>query len=90
MAKYAFVFTKKAEEDLEKIDSAAQKRVLEKIKWFKDNFEYIIPLPLSNKWRGFFKLRVGDWRVIYEIDLSGKLVIFHCVDKRDRIYKNKK
>jgi len=90
MSQYSFILTKEAESDLEKLDSITRKRILEKIKWFRDNFEQIIPLPSTNKWRGFFKLRVGDWRVIYEIDLQRKEIIFHYIDKRDKIYKRQK
>ena len=89
MSQYSFILTKEAESDLEKLDSATRKRILEKIKWFRDNFEQIIPLPLINKWRGFFKLRVGDWRIIYEIELLEQLIIIHYIDRRDKIYKRK-
>jgi len=33
-----------------------------------------------------FRLRVGDYRILYTIDQSKKLVVVFKVDKRERIY----
>lgn len=89
MSEWSFVFAKEAEKDLEHLDSVTRNRVLEKINWLKENFDLITPLPLGGQWRGFFKLRVGDWRIVYEIKISDKLVIVHYIDRRDKIYKRR-
>ena len=52
-----------------------------------ENFENIVSLPLGGAWRGFFKLRVGDWRIIYEADRGNELVIIHAISPRDKVYK---
>lgn len=87
MNEWQFVLTSEAERDLEKLDSSVKKRILEKLKWFRENFNQITPLPLSDKWKGFFKLRVGDWRVVYNTNPINKRITIHCIDKRDKIYK---
>ncbi len=87
MPQWKVKFTIEAKEDLDKLDKQIRRRVVEKILWLRDNFDQILPLPLSNKWQGFFKLRVGDWRVIYEIKDSKKQITIHQIDKRDKIYK---
>ncbi len=89
MQEWQFVFTKEVEMDLRRLDSSTRKRVLEKIKWMQENFNQIIPLPLGSEWRGFFKLRIGDWRVIYEIEALKRLIAIHCIDHRNKIYKRK-
>jgi len=81
-------FTYKAQEDLEKLDDETGERVLNKIVWLKDNFDQIGPLSLSNEWQGFFKLRIGDWRVIYGINENKKITVYK-IGKRDKIYKKK-
>ena len=83
------VFTREAVNDLDKLDGAIRKRVLRKIKRLSKNFERITPLPLSAKWKGFFKLRVGDWRVIYEIEIPKKRIVIHLVDHRRDIYRKR-
>jgi mRNA interferase RelE/StbE len=90
MPEWRFELTKEAEEDLEKLDSSIRDRILEKLKWFRENFEQIIPLPLGGKWRGFFKLRIGDYRVVYEVEKVKKVVTIHYIDRRDKIYKRRK
>lgn len=87
MLAWNVIFTVEAEEDLKKIDRQIQERVIEKIMWLKDNFNQIIPLPLGGKWQHFFKLRIGKWRVIYEVEDLKKQIIIHHIDNRDKIYK---
>jgi mRNA interferase RelE/StbE len=58
-------------QDLEKLDSVVARRVLKKITWFSKNFEQLIPEPLSGEFRGTYKLRVGDWRVVYRAVTDG-------------------
>jgi len=36
---------------------------------------------------GFFRLRVGDYRVVYTIDWDNKTVVVHNVGNRGDIYK---
>ncbi len=90
MQKWQCILTKEAELDLKRLDLSIRKRILEKIKWMRENFDQITPLPLGGKWRGFFKLRIGDWRVVYEIEISKNLIIIHYIDHRNKIYKRKR
>jgi len=41
--------------------------------------------PLTGKFKGLSRLRVGDWRVIYEV-IGGRVVI-HAIGMRKDIYK---
>lgn len=87
MERWQFEITDLGESDLEKLDAPTRIRILQKLRWLVDNFEYITPIPLGGPLKGFFKLRVGDWRIIYEVEESKKLVSVHTVDLRDRVYK---
>ena len=86
---WEIIFTPKAQKDLEKLGGKTKKRVLDKLIWLKNNFEEINPLPLSNKWQGFFKLRIGDWRIIYDMEEPKKRITIHKIDIRDKVYKKK-
>ncbi|WP_345961257.1 type II toxin-antitoxin system RelE family toxin [Pseudanabaena sp. Chao 1811] len=44
------------------------------------------PLSLSGNLSSFFKLRVGDYRVIYAIAQSQKSLIIHQIGHRREIY----
>jgi len=67
---YSIEFTSGAIADLGKIDRINQLRIAKKIKWLGENFEQITPLTLTGNLSGYFKLRVGNYRVIYTINQS--------------------
>ena len=90
MAPWRFLITPEAENDLGRLDASVRARVVEKLKWLISNFEEITPIPLGNSLRGFFKLRIGTWRVIYETDTTVTTVVVHAIGPRDKIYKKKK
>ncbi|TSC94646.1 MAG: plasmid stabilization system-related protein [Parcubacteria group bacterium Licking1014_1] len=90
MLKWSLDFTVAAENDLAKLDKKPRRRIIDKLDWFCDNFDKITPLPLTGEWQGFFKIRVGDWRIVYEINRSKNLITVRIIDKRDEVYKRKK
>jgi len=76
---------KEALDDLHEIDKPIVKRILNKITWFTRYFDNITPEPLSGDMNGLFKLRVGDWRVVYEI--GNNVLVIKAVGHRRDIYK---
>lgn len=90
MSDWQVVITSEAEADLRGLDAPVRKRITEKLRWFEQNFAHITPFPLGEPWKGFFKWRVGDWRVIYGTDDAKRLVIIHRIGRRDGVYKLKK
>ena len=77
---------KEALDDLKKIDKPIVKRILNKISWFSQHFDNIIPEPLSGDMTGLFKIRVGDWRVVYTI--KDEVIVIQAVGHRREIYKS--
>jgi len=78
-------WTDDAIEDLQRLDNPIARRILNKITWLSHHFNNITPEPLSGKLVGSFKLRVGDWRVIYTIQ-TDELVI-QAIGHRSEVYK---
>ncbi len=72
-------------DDLDKIDGPIVKRILNKISWLSQYFDAITPEPLSADMAGLFKLRVGDWRIVYEIGKN--IIVIKAVGHRREIYK---
>jgi mRNA interferase RelE/StbE len=63
-----------------------QSRIVKKIDWLAVNFDNITPLGLTGDLAGCYKLRVGDYRVIYELnDLEEQLIIVR-IGHRSEIY----
>ena len=90
MTEWRAEFSEKAESDLRMLDRLVRRQIIDRIGWLVENFDSVTPLPLHGKWRGFFKLRVGDWRVVYEIEAGEKILKIHYIDHRDKIYKRGK
>ena len=84
---YYVEFTLEAIEDLEKPTSAIQERILSKIRWLSENLENLTPQTLSADLSSFFKLRVGDYRVVYSFDTNKQCITVHKVGHRRDIYK---
>jgi mRNA interferase RelE/StbE len=83
---YKVQYTTQAVEDLEKLAADIRQRITKKINWLGENFDNIQPIPLSANWAGFYKLRVGDYRVIYEIDNDIQIITIDQVGHRRDIY----
>jgi mRNA interferase RelE/StbE len=72
--------------NLKKLTPNFQSRILKKIRWFANNFENMTPLPLTANLQGFFKLRIGDYRIIYTFDDTLKLITVYKIGHRRDIY----
>lgn len=78
-------WTDGAVQDLEGLDKPIASRVLRKLSWLSDNFQSIVPEPLSHELKGTFKLRVGDWRAIYTME--GETIVIQFIGHRSEIYR---
>lgn len=80
-------FTKIGERDLQALDRPMRQAVIEGLEKLAGRFEGVAPAPLHGEWKGFFKLRVGDWRIMYTFGHLQKRIIVHIIDHRSKIYK---
>lgn len=84
---YKLDFTDEGKAALASLDKIVAQRILDKLKWFLQNIEAVNFKPLEGNLSGMYKIRVGDWRVIYEINHNDKIVTVHKVGHRREIYK---
>jgi len=87
MKKWEVKLTKTAKYDFDNLERSIKKSVKNKLKWLQENFERISHLPLRGELKGLFKLRVGDYRIIYEIDWENGVIYILAIDHRKNIYK---
>lgn len=84
--KYKFVFTQRAEKDIKKLDELTKKRIGKTLLRFTDNpLEYAEPLTDSNL--GTYRFRIGDYRVVF--DIENKDIVVLRVGHRRELYKRK-
>ena len=87
---YEVEFRPEAEADLARLSKSIAQRILKKLRWLAENFESVNPEQLTGQWKGLYKLRVGDYRVIYTFDIvSRKVIIIHLIKHRREVYKSK-
>lgn len=84
---YFLELKQKVIDQLNKINPTIQQRIIKKLQWLEDNFENIIPLPLTANLSGFYKIRIGDYRVIYTFQVNNKIITVHEIDHRKDIYE---
>jgi len=87
MARWTVKYTEEAISDLSRLDKPERIRIINKIDWVKRNFDLLRHERLTGELSQFYKLRVGPYRVIYNIDPEGKIIVIYRVGHRREIYK---
>jgi len=76
-----------AEDDLTRLDRAVAQRIISRIQWLAEHFDEIKPELLTGTLTGFFKLRAGDYRIIYKVRKDENLIVIHRIGHRREVYK---
>ncbi len=80
---YTLIFDKKAGEELSKLEKNLAARIFDKLQVAKENpFRYFIRL----KGRYDYKLRVGAYRIIADLNIENKRIEVTKVGRRSKIY----
>lgn len=80
------VYSSQAISFLKKADIQLAKRILKKIEQLQED-------PVGHEVKRIvgsellFRVRIGQYRVLYEVDYQGNLIGIIKIDKRSRIYK---
>jgi len=87
MASYQIELKKSAEKDLRRLASDVVTRVGERMKSLADD-----PFPVGVRkleaTEGFYRLRVGDYRVVYKVLAEERLVVVYYVRHRREAYRS--
>ncbi|HXG57927.1 MAG TPA: type II toxin-antitoxin system RelE/ParE family toxin [Thermoanaerobaculia bacterium] len=86
MADYQIVYKESARRDIARLDLSVAARIVPKIRALEKD-----PRPPGVKRikgeRALWRIRIGDWRVIYEIDDEARLVRVMYVRHRSKAYE---
>ena len=81
---FEIIWDTDARKFLRKLDSKIASRIVRKVDFIRDHpQDYLEPVKQTNS----YKLRVGDYRVIIDIDWENEILFVLLVDHRKRIYK---
>ena len=78
-----------ATKELAKLDKLVARRVVERVNWLAENLENVQHKTLTGEFEGLFKLRIGDYRVIYELIHNEQVIIVHVIGHRRGIYRKR-
>ncbi len=76
-----------AARELAQLDKQVARRVVKRIQWLAANLDAVKPDALSGDLVGLYKLRVGDFRIVYEVLYSERLIVVHLIGHRREIYR---
>lgn len=83
---YRLVYTKRSFKDIRKLDSKIKDRIKKALEKFRQApFEASSVKKLTHPELGEYRLRVGDYRVIFDVD-ADKLVILR-IGHRKKVYR---
>jgi len=83
--KYKIEFTPRFRRRFKALDRDVQVRILREVKLLQDN--PYMGKPLRGEWRGIYSLRIGNFRVLYQ--LKNDYVFLLTVGHRKGIYRRR-
>lgn len=85
---YVYKLNSKVLKRLKKLDPQIRKKIIVKLDWVCEQEEPLFfARRLVDYELGEFRLRVGDWRVVFDVDEKNKVLKILDVDHRKNIYR---
>lgn len=72
---------------LEKLERPVAQRILKRIRWLSENLDSLQPDALTGNLEGIYKLRAGDYRILYTLDDTE--IVVHLIGHRRDIYRER-
>ena len=78
-------YSNQSEKFLKKADKVLVKRIIDKIEKVKEE-PIIHDAKKIEGSKGIFRVRVGDFRILYEVDYANNLIGIIKIDNRSKVY----
>ena len=76
-----------ATDELASLDKQTGRRIVKRIHWLAENLGEIKPVALRGNLAGLYKLRAGDYRIVYEILYDERTIVIHLIGHRREVYR---
>jgi len=86
MTNYNVIFKPSVEKDLRPLPKKIVERVFERIEQMRSEPHPRQAIKLSAT-GGLYRIRVGDYRIVYEVDPNAMLIIIHYIRHRSEVYR---
>jgi mRNA interferase RelE/StbE len=84
---YKVTWHEDALEDLRGLDKSRAREIVEKVDEYLSKDPLALGKPLKGIFRGLFRYRCGDYRIIYTLDRKDKRLMVLTVGHRKNVYK---
>ena len=82
---YKIIFSRKASKFVSNLKLAYKNKIKDILKLLKEN-PFAYPYKKIKGENNIYRIRIGNYRVLYEVDKTKKRIIIIKIDKRGRIY----
>lgn len=89
MAEYRIRILQAASQDLAPLGKRVGRRIVQRLNWLAANLDALRLEALTGDLAGLYKLRVGDYRVIYEVLWDEQTIVIHAIGHRREIYRGR-
>ena len=87
--RYEVELSARAQAGLSHLDSGPAKRLSDKIDWLAENAGSVRHEAMTGQFTGMFRIRAGDYRAIYELDMEGRKIVIDSVGHRSEVYRRR-
>ena len=84
--KYNVELSPRARTELSGLTRRAAEKMSERIDWLAENADTIRHQSLTGQYSGSFRLRSGDYRAIYDLDRTNRLISVRTIGHRREVY----
>lgn len=85
--KFDLEIHRKAIKFLEKLEEVTKSRIIERIKNLRENSFPKEAIKIQGRKEDLYRIRIGNYRVLYYIDKQSSTIFILKVDKRPRVYR---
>ena len=78
-----------AARELKRLGKPVGRRIVERINWLATNLDNIRLETLTGDLSGLYKLRVGDYRILYEVLYDEQIIVIHVIGHRREVYRKR-
>jgi len=78
-----------AEKELRKLDRRAAEQIAARLRWLADHAGEVRHHALTGTLSGLYRLRSGDYRIIYQLVVGERTILVHAVADRREIYRRR-
>ncbi len=84
---FSISFKPSVDKDLRRLPKSLIPRVMEKIEDLKSEPfpPQAVKIPVADR---LYRLRVGDYRIVYEVEVKKKIIAIHYVRHRSVVYRD--